>query len=253
MNIQCLSVDKGGFRLKKMMLTISPYLQSMCNLDHIIFTDDGDNYIKTLTSTYGNIVNGEIVSSYFIPTDDVKQRYEELKSLEFNYLDAINNLGEYSVFIYYGYIDSGVKSTVLSTLYDKYAKQSEDYLNTMIRDIVKGIRKEFLNVSINFKGKPVKPDDTTLSRISFIVTSSEDKSKTLPFRFEDGSFGTISITEVINMQTLLMNYVQRVMLTEDKLVKELVSLPIEEKHELLVNGSSTIKTKFDNIVKDMTW
>lgn len=252
--IQCLSIEKSSFRLKKMILKPTPYLQTQYGLDSIIFTDDGDNYIKTLINTYGDVVDGEITSEYFVPTDGVKERYEKLKSLEFNYEDAINNLEDYSVFVYYGFISENTKSKVLSLIYPEYKNISNSYLDTVITEYVKSIRKEFLSLSISYKGKPVVANDTTLSRISFIISSlSSNSNKTIPFRFEDGSFSDIGLDDVMGIQNMLMGYIQKIMTGEEQMIKSLTTMSSVEKEEFIKNGISNVKLKFDQIVKDVKW
>lgn len=254
MNAQCLTmVNKDQLRFLKMMIKSTPYAQERWGVKPIVFTDDAVSYISSLVNAFGEEIRTELCSSYFYPTQEMQDRLNKIIGEDYNPGDAINFLGEYSDFVYYGYINSLTKSETLKVFYPDYVNSSETYLNTAIKEFIKSIRKEFLNMDINYRGHPVKPNDVTMSRIGFIVSSNADGNKKFPYRFEDGTFADLTLTELKEIQMSVITYMQRIMATEDESIKYFLSLSVEDKHELVDYGVVKIKEYFDNVVKDKKW
>lgn len=254
MNLQCLTTTNGdSVRFLKMIIKSTPYAQDTWNLKPMMFTDDANSYISSLVNTFGEEIRSELSSSYFYPTLEMKERLDKIKLDNYNHSDVLNNLSDYSDFVYYGYINSLTKSETLRLLYPDYVKSSEVYLDTAITEFVKSIRKEFLCMDINYRGNPVKPNDATMSRIGFIVTSNVSEDKIFPYRFENGVFAELTVRELREIQSIVIKYIQKIMTAESKAVTYLTGLNVEEKHELVDFGVSKIKQYYDDIVKDVVW
>lgn len=254
MNLQCLTTTNGdSVRFLKMMIKSTPYAQDMWDLRPMIFTDDANGYVNSLVNTFGEEIRPELTFNYFYPTTEMKERLERIKTDNYNHGDVLNHLNEYSDFVYYGYINSLTKSETLKALYPDYIKSSESYLDTTITELIKSIRKEFLCMDISYRGKPVKPNDTTMSRIGFIVTSNVSEDKVFPYRFENGVFADLTVRELREIQDMVIKYIQKIMTAENKAVSYLTGLSVEEKHELVDFGVTKIKEHYDNIVKDVVW
>lgn len=260
MNIKCLTFDTDsesiseGLRFKRMVVKNSPYIQERFSLSPLVFTDDAPSYIETYCKHSKENLKYDMEYEYFVPTIEMRKRFQRVLELcqNLNAVEVVQNLEDISSFVYYGYINSKSVFSIFTELRVEFEKEANEGLNAMIMDILKGIRKDFLKLPIQYKGKPIVVDNTAIARLSLLVSSEEETPETISFRFDDGSFVDLGIEEIKRMKTMAFKYIQNLMTTEGILSNELTSLSYVEKEDLLFNNRLKIKEKFDIKLKELS-
>lgn len=247
MKIDCLTVESGYVRVKKYKLTLTPYAQSLLKCSQNIFTDDLNGYLESLKQSFDIDVSVEIKVECRWNNKEQEQFLNVLNK-SFDYSDAINHLSEYSAFAYYGYISPSVQSSVLTSLKDEYRYASEKILNQELIKVVKGIRKEYFEVTIPFKGKEVKPDDKLISSLAMLMFTPQ--GETIPYRFEDGSFANLTVDDITKLYKTASTYIQKVMSAEKTLLENYAQLDQDIKENLIIENVGEIKKSFDKFVRD---
>lgn len=253
MGFQCIDLDENGLTLKKYRVEISPFLQSKTGFDAIIFTNDINGLIQSLKTSYGENIQHEVSYNLLSLDERGQERFDKIKSMFLEEKDIINNIEDYSFFIYYGYILSKTKASGLKIIKPQYEDRSLTYLTDYLKSKVKVIRKDVLNTVINFKGNPFKFDQKSISNLSMLSASLSliEGEQVIEYRLENGEFIELNEKELKEVLTYGLNFLLKVMKVEKEIVKKYSSLPIEELEEiLLADRQEEIKINFDKKLKE---
>lgn len=253
MGFQCIDLDESGIRLKKYKVEISPFLQSKTGFHSVIFTNDIEGLINSLTSSYGKNAQYELSYRPFKLDEQGQARFERIKSMFLNRDEVIDNVDDYSLFIYYGFIPSKTTSPGLKVLQPQYEDKSLTVLTDSIKSIIKVIRKDILNTVITFKGNPFKFDNVALTNISLLINTMKlTGSEEIEYRLENGEYIEVNENELKEILTYGMTFNQKVVKIEKELIKEYSSLSVETLEDIILNHKEEeIKINFDKKLKEV--